>query len=279
MWPTPDGGILLSGGFTNVFGVRRPGVAKLNADGLLTPLFADYPFLATRILDARLDGRLALESATNRFVRAFPFGRQKNTSIQILGSDGTLIGSYAGTNRTLGVGLIPNGGFLRANARGQLPGKSGEYWYNFTQHHDDGIIVTNYESKLRFADDYFTTDTPAVNFSFRSNGAFDVSGNIALVPNGYTDFGAVVRLDENRQLDLFFDSRFSFRDIFFYQTVIRTWPLEGGQLMVPAHLELTSKTLRLDWYAWTMPGSWMSRFSWQFPPQFSPAMHMPIPSL
>ena len=249
LWPTPDGGVLLSGNFTNVCGAVRPGIAKLDANGLLTGMFSDYPYQLTRILDAQADGRMILETATNGFPRAGvspqPPIMPAITKLEILAADGNLLGSLARTNRTLGAALIPGGGWLRATARPQFAGQSGEYWLNFTEHRNDGGVITNQETSLgSFFGNFQGYNTPCVNLKLMANGSTIVSGPIRHFGNqNFIDSQLVFRLDGNRKLDPGFSTYFPGQDIYPYGfNFIRTWSL-ANRILVAGPIDYSDSEL------------------------------------
>lgn len=236
LWATPDGGVVLSGRFTNIFGARRPGIAKLDADGRLTDIFSDFPSRYSRILDVAKDGRMIVEISTNIIGRSFRFDEQAPIPLLVLDSDGRTLGTYSGTNRTLGAALIPGGGFVRANARPERPGKTGEYWVDFSLIKNDGQLITNHESPLSllFRYESFLTRTPAMSFTFRPTGDCIVTGSIVYHAKPFDSGVAYLfRLDGNWKLDADYAGGFYYTDMSPNDSdLIRTWSRDEGRILL-----------------------------------------------
>ncbi len=172
--PLDDGKMIIGGAFTSVFGVNRPGVARLNSDGTLDNSFLNWSFGANLRINStavQSDGKVLTGGG---FVKAF------NTSINSiarLNSDGTFdqsfqngtvgINSYGGTaglvgsmkeqadGRILIAGIsfqtihgVTRNSFARLNSNGSLDtsflkgmsGASGNVW-TFAEQPDGRIVI------------------------------------------------------------------------------------------------------------------------------------------
>ncbi len=234
MWGTPDGGVLLSGDFTNIFGQIRPGVAKLDADGRLSPLFADLPFSVTRILDAHPDGRFLIETATNVFIRGSSLGQLPRTELQLRKPDGSILSTYRGTNKTLGVGLLEGGGYIRATARTTVSQGVALDFYTLSELTDLGDVRTNYLTAFRSLFSLNFNSTPAVQFCFSPDGSGYILGFVYRELPNFFHAESVLRFDRNKAVDTQFSTEISGSDWFYWSTPgsIRCWPLPGGTVLV-----------------------------------------------